>query len=262
MWSVYRARLMNSLAQIQILVADDNEINRRFVVEALRSEVSEVLETDNGQQAVSICTRLRPDVLLLDIHMPGMDGLETLNRIISNTTGDKYKPIAVALTADARQAEKERLLANGFDAFLSKPVSSNDILQCINSLLSNTEVALQAEQISDLRPEPVLDDQKALRATNGSWELLQTLRQMFSEELRVTCAELESRLQSGHYEPLAEQLHKLIASAGYCGASRLSRSARDLYESLLLQDLSRIGTAYATFLGQSDEVQRQLQAYR
>jgi len=108
-----------------VLVADDIETNRLLVAEMLQERGCRVLTAADGYEAVDMATAERPAVIVLDIRMPGMDGVETMGRI-RGIEGLEKTPI-IALTAQALKQEEDQLLAAGFDGYLRKPLSIEEL---------------------------------------------------------------------------------------------------------------------------------------
>jgi two-component system, cell cycle response regulator DivK len=104
----------------QILVVEDNERNMRLFCDVLQASGYRTLEATTGEQAVELVFEHRPDLVLMDIQLPDIDGVEALGRVRADD-GFASVPI-LALTAQAMEGDRERFLAAGFDGYLSKPV--------------------------------------------------------------------------------------------------------------------------------------------
>ncbi len=118
-----------------ILVVDDNAINRQLAVYLLKKGGYNVFEAESGRQAFTFLNGKIPDVILLDIQLPEMDGVEILKRIRSNVL---TKDITIiALTAYTMRGDKEKFEAAGFDGYLPKPIEpktfAKQILDIYNS---------------------------------------------------------------------------------------------------------------------------------
>ena len=118
-----------------ILVVDDNAINRQLAVYLLKKGGYNIYEAESGRQAFDFLAEQTPDVILLDIQLPEMDGVEVLKRIRANAA---TKDITViALTAYTMRGDKEKFEAAGFDGYLPKPIEprtfANQILEIHNS---------------------------------------------------------------------------------------------------------------------------------
>jgi len=122
-----------------ILVAEDNDANLRFVWDYLLAKGYEVIVARNGVEAIARVREKRPDLILMDIQMPVMDGLEATRRIRADA-GLEGIPI-VALTALARPGDRERCVGAGVDEYLSKPVSLKWLAQTIETQLGGSRMA-------------------------------------------------------------------------------------------------------------------------
>jgi two-component system, sensor histidine kinase len=122
------------VAGATILVADDNEINRKLIRLMLASEHCNVIEAQDGLQAFAKLANCSVDLVLLDVQMPVMDGEETIKRIRNSPREWRDVPV-IALTANAFPGERERLLALGMTEFLAKPVDQGALISKIESLL-------------------------------------------------------------------------------------------------------------------------------
>ena len=118
------------LASLKILAAEDNEINRRILGRMLRKLGTQVDLVENGLEAVIATKQAAYDVILMDIQMPEMDGLEATKRILTESTG-KHRPRIIACTANATGEERARCLAVGMDDFLVKPLKMNKVVEAL-----------------------------------------------------------------------------------------------------------------------------------
>lgn len=118
----------------RILLVEDNEMNRDMLSRRLTRSGHEVLLAIDGEQAVAMTAGERPDIVLMDIGLPGIDGWEATRRIRAD---EPTVPI-VALTAHAMSGERERALAAGCDDFDTKPVDLPRLLGKIDALLAGS----------------------------------------------------------------------------------------------------------------------------
>jgi len=113
----------------RVVVVEDNERNMKLFREVLESSGYRTLEAETGERAVALTTEHRPDLVLMDIHLPDIDGVEALRRLRAN---ERTASVPVlALTAQAMEGDQERFLAAGFDGYLSKPVNIADLLDAV-----------------------------------------------------------------------------------------------------------------------------------
>ena len=114
---------------LQVLVVEDNELNMKLFREVLESSGHRMLEAETGRRAVALTTEHRPDLVLMDIQLPDIDGVEAL-RILRADERTASVPV-LALTAQAMEGDRERFLPAGFDGYLSKPVNIADLLDAV-----------------------------------------------------------------------------------------------------------------------------------
>lgn len=117
----------------RILYVEDNFQNKRLVRKILAARGYDVLEADDGLTGVEVATKEQPDLILMDISLPGIDGVEATQRIKSHN-GTHAIPV-IALTANAMRGDRERFIAAGCDDYLPKPISTADLLGMIKKHL-------------------------------------------------------------------------------------------------------------------------------
>ncbi len=119
---------------IRILVAEDNAVNRELLRELLEARGYTVFEACDGQEALQMIEESLPELLLLDIGMPVLDGFAVIRRIRENPRL-ALLPV-VAVTAYAMQGDREKILRSGFDGYLSKPLSPSTLTAELDRLLT------------------------------------------------------------------------------------------------------------------------------
>ncbi len=117
----------------RVLIAEDNPVNRELLRELLETRWHAVTEAANGQEALQLIAVTPPDILLLDLDMPVLDGFATVRRIRENPSLASLPVLAV--TAHAMQGDREKVLASGFDGYLSKPIQSLLLFEELERLL-------------------------------------------------------------------------------------------------------------------------------
>jgi CheY-like chemotaxis protein len=121
---------------IRILVAEDNAVNRELLRELLEARGYTVLEACDGQEALQMIGQTKPELLLLDIGMPVLDGFGVIRKIRENPRLATLPVVAV--TAYAMRGDRERILKSGFDGYLSKPLSPSSLTAELDRLLTNS----------------------------------------------------------------------------------------------------------------------------
>jgi len=117
----------------RILIVEDNPQNMRLIEMTLRDKNYTLLEATDGEEALDMAIRERPDLIIMDIRLPKMSGLEVTKRL-RETPAFSHTPI-IAITAYAMKGDKERIIESGCDAYLSKPINTNELPKVIAEML-------------------------------------------------------------------------------------------------------------------------------
>jgi CheY-like chemotaxis protein len=219
------AALVPALPKPRILVADDNPLSLRFFAEALDVLGYAIGEAADGALALDHANASAYDVLLLDAHMPNLGGAEVLARIRAQA-GPSQHAIALATTADNDRATHAALRASGFADVLTKPLSIDALGTVLTRHAPNSAHATQA------RHDEALDDRQALAAAGGDAAIVAALRGLLVRELEAVPGEFASLGESEDANALRERLHRLDASAGFCGVPALLHAASALRAAL------------------------------
>lgn len=123
-----------SLEHLCVLLVEDNAVNRRVAHLMLQRMGVDVVSAESGEEAVSIAADRRFDVILMDINMPDMDGIETAAAIREQIAPGEPAPRIIALTASALTEDRDRCLEAGMERFVSKPVSLEELRQALESV--------------------------------------------------------------------------------------------------------------------------------
>jgi two-component system cell cycle response regulator DivK len=117
----------------KVLVVDDTRAARELIRAILKRVRCDIIEASHGQEALVLIQQERPDLVLLDIDMPGLDGLTVVKKIRENTSLAGLPVVAV--TAFAMEGDREKAMAAGFTAYLTKPVRASILRQQVQQLL-------------------------------------------------------------------------------------------------------------------------------
>jgi CheY-like chemotaxis protein len=117
----------------KVLVIEDNRDNMRLISYALRRSGYEVISAESGEEGVELAVSERPYLILVDINLPGIDGLETTRRI-RNSAADGQVPI-IAITSHAMFGDRDRILQAGCSAYFEKPIDPLTIIKSIHAAI-------------------------------------------------------------------------------------------------------------------------------
>jgi two-component system sensor histidine kinase BarA len=221
---------LQQLPPVRVLAVDDMEINLRLLSTWLKPSPLILDLAYSGQEALQLCQRKEFDLILMDVQMPHMDGLQA-SRLIRHTKLNLGTPI-IAVTAHAFKEEQERLLANGMDDYLPKPLKLSSLIDLIERWCQ----APQAEQLTHL------DWHLALKRANGNASAAQDVFEQFILQLPALIADIEHHSQQQHFSQLLSVVHKLHGACcytgvpllhGYCGETESLLKNQQQQESLI-----------------------------
>jgi CheY-like chemotaxis protein/HPt (histidine-containing phosphotransfer) domain-containing protein len=225
-----------TLAGAHLLLVEDNEINREFATELLRSEGIVVDEAVNGEEALEKVRNHNYDAVLMDIQMPVMDGLEATRRIralAAATGGERYARLPIiAMTALAMAQDAEQSHAAGMNDHVTKPIAPEQLLAALArwvrlpgeptaATAPTTAAAHGGELPADLRILSALDAHEGVRRIGGKAEAYRRQLHRFREHYPDAIAELQRLVQKGDLRHAEEQCHTLKGVSGNIGAQAL-----------------------------------------
>ncbi len=120
-----------------ILIIEDNERNLKLVRDVLQVKGYETLEAVTGEDGVKLAVEKKPDLVLMDIQLPGINGIEALGQLRANPVTEKIPVIAV--TASVMQQDRKMITAAGFDAYVGKPINLKEFLDAVRHTLEGKQ---------------------------------------------------------------------------------------------------------------------------
>ena len=121
------------MANELILIVEDNEKNRRLMRDVLQFKGYRLAETETGEDAVRLARELHPDLILMDIQLPGIDGITAFRQIRADAA-TKTIPV-MAVTASAMTQDRKTIMAAGFEGYQSKPLNVKGFIEAVRRLL-------------------------------------------------------------------------------------------------------------------------------
>jgi two-component system cell cycle response regulator DivK len=116
-----------------ILIVEDNDKNRKLVRDVLTFKGYAIIEAETGEAGIRLAQERRPSLVLMDIRLPGIDGMEALRRLRADPTTREI-PV-MAMTASVMSEDRQRIMGAGFDAYQGKPIEVNDFVAAVAQLL-------------------------------------------------------------------------------------------------------------------------------
>ncbi len=203
----------SALRGLRVLAVEDNEVNRLVVERMLAKQGASVTCAEDGPGALAAIARERPDLVLLDIQLPGMSGFEVAGRVreLEKERGARRLPL-VALTAHALAGDRERCIAAGMDGFVTKPFTVQSLTLGILSVLTATGVAGASAAAGAGHGGRFA---AGLAALEGDEELFRVAAERMRDSHAATLRTLQDAIASRSAEAIAREAHRLKASWHY-----------------------------------------------
>lgn len=217
---------------IKVLLAEDNKVNQLVAVEMLKYCHCNVTVANNGIEAIASLLEEDFDLVLMDIHMPEMDGMEAVRQIRNNA---KYNELPIiALTANVLVSDHEQYLQMGMNAVVTKPISMEQLKQIIYSytpssslvaVTSETEQATfeQNHIMQQLLLLTVVKADIAIERLNGKVNIYIHMLEQFIEDYLDFALRMRNFLELEQYEEISRALHTLKGSSSYLEAQEINK---------------------------------------
>ena len=233
-------------SSINVMVVDDNDVNLRLAEIILHKHKARVTTAISGEQALDYAGMNSYDIIFMDLHMPGLDGYETTNKIREITPGKQ--PVIIALTANAMPLEKQKVSESGMNGILIKPVSDAVLSKVIDQWIlkasidsssfndidldAPSEAAADSSDHSSTSSRNIFSLELAKEFTGNNEELAYELFDMLRAELANYSSAIREAADNRDLVKLREQAHKLHGASRCCGTTELKQASSHM-ESLI-----------------------------
>lgn len=226
-----------SIAGARVLLVEDNPINQQVAEELLKGFGLQVDVANGGRVAVERAAATRYDLVLMDLQMPDMDGLEATRQIRARER--RHRVPIIAMTAAAMSEDRDAARAAGMDDHLSKPIDIERLVGVLQRWIPERTIApavlpapLPAEAGPAIPPIDGIDVQQALTRLGGNAALLRRLLRQFADGYGEAALPLQTSLDRGDRATAARMLHSLRGTAGSIGAMQVHAAAAALETAL------------------------------
>jgi signal transduction histidine kinase/DNA-binding response OmpR family regulator len=211
---------------VRVLLVEDNVVNQRVAIGLLERRGHEVTLAQDGREAVAASARHPFDLVLMDLQMPVMGGLEATAAIREREkeTGEHLR--IVAMTAYAMNGDRERCLAAGMDGYLSKPIDPRMLFEVVEHEAAPQPPAAAAAAAPS--PPPVFDEAELRARVSGDEELLSDVVRIFLEDCPARLTAITAAVERRDGEAIQLAAHALKGAAGNLAAKGLFEAARVL----------------------------------
>jgi hypothetical protein len=212
---------------LRILLAEDSLVNQKYALALLAKRGHHVSVASDGRQAVALASRERFDIVLMDVQMPELDGFAATAELRRAERGGQRRVPIVAMTAHAMEGDRERCLAAGMDAYVSKPLRPEDFLPTVERTAEGLETAAPAAPEAPLSDD-LVDWARARSRVGDDEGLLAELIEVFLEEFPKSRAQLQQAVDNGQAPVVGRIAHTLKSSFGHFAAATGAEAAQRL----------------------------------
>jgi PAS domain S-box-containing protein len=191
---------------LKILLAEDHPVNQRLAVAVLQNWGHTVTVTPNGREALEAWSREPFDLIVMDVQMPELNGLEATRAIRRMEQGSTNHIPIIAMTAHAFKGDREQCLASGMDGYVSKPINSDDLFATIESVLHPTEQSTSDRSSLDIRH---FSFDRVLERVGGDHQLLKEVLQLFFQDTERSIENIGQAISRGDARELERAAHRL-----------------------------------------------------
>ena len=217
----------------RILLAEDHPVNQRLARKILEKWGHNVVVASNGRKALEAIERNTFDLVIMDVQMPEMNGLEAarLIRAQEQGSGGTRLPI-IAMTAHAMKGDREQCLAAGMDAYVTKPIDPELLFRTIEGTAYESVVALPKPAKGSFDPEGLL------RRAGGDWGLAREVINMFLEDTPEVLAQMREAVGKNDFNAVERAAHRLKGAAANLEARQLARIAFEIEQAATAEKVS------------------------
>ena len=253
--------------QLNLLLVEDNPVNQRVARLVLASTGHLVDVVDNGLSAIEAVRTKRYDVVLMDVQMPGLDGMETTKRIRALPPPASKTPI-IAVTANAMSGAREEYLAAGMDDYISKPFQPAELRAQVERLAAADAARRNIEIVDCAAPSqtsmpPIFDPARLdeLKEMTDKAKFADMVGE-FAQGLEARIARLSDLVAQANWSEAAREAHDIGGISGTVGAARLSSLARELEAICKTGKPAECQTVFSPFAGEASKALRALKTYQ
>jgi signal transduction histidine kinase/DNA-binding response OmpR family regulator len=229
-----------AMPALRILLAEDNPVNQRLAFRLLEKMGHRVWLAHNGQETVDMVQARQFDLVLIDVQMPIMNGLEATLRIRALERGTGGHVPILAITAHAMKGDRERCIEVGMDGYIAKPVRAEALDEEIRRVISMGKGKKPENSSDTAAVEPALDQAELLARVEGDRELLQDLVRIFREDCPRQVQALREAIGSNNTQEIAAGSHALKGMLANLAGRRARAVAAGLEQSARHGELEKV----------------------
>ena len=255
---ITRYTVQEARNKLNVLVAEDNPINQRLVIELLKTRGHRVALASNGKEAIEAIEEEDFDLVLMDVQMPDMDGLTATREIRkmevhpqSSIFNRQYSIPIIAMTAHAMKGDRDKCLESGMDGYVSKPINVEELFGVIDKFSPKLKNHKKKRPFPSLKKteassKEVFDLSKAMEVVAGNEEIFKEIANIFLETSPPSMTKIREAIAGGDLLALEQAAHSMKGSVGHFGARRAFDAAYYLEKLGREKEMGEADNAFST----------------
>ncbi|MEO8493797.1 MAG: response regulator, partial [Planctomycetota bacterium] len=247
----------------RVLLVEDGLVNQRVAMGFLKRAGHRVTLAENGEEAIRCWEVQSFDIILMDVQMPVMDGLEATTEIRKREAASGKRIPIIAMTAAAMKGDKERCLEVGMDDYVSKPIAADTLFTTLarySNRLPEPETTVAPER--EMNEKEIFDSDLAMTQVPGGVAVLKDLARIFLMECPKLLKDLRQGLADENVEATQRAVHTLKGSARILAANRLGAISAELEKDARDKNLDVIRARFGEIEAAVDEACRVISTWR
>ncbi|MFK8007233.1 MAG: ATP-binding protein [Saprospiraceae bacterium] len=231
-------QISEALKEIKLLVVEDNPMNQRLIINILNLWDCSFEIASNGYRALEKSMKEKFDIILMDIHMPDIDGCETTREIRTNAKNPNQNTTIIALTAAVLLDKKNRAFEAGMDDFLTKPFSPKQLKIHLGKWLNIETKNSKPSYYSQLSQNEIvhLDFTYLLDSCQGDHVFVKEMIEIFLKEIPIAMKQMKTELDNKNWQAIAEIAHRIKTNYMMVGLNIQKNNALDIEKSIKIND--------------------------
>jgi signal transduction histidine kinase/CheY-like chemotaxis protein len=246
-------KIPESFKNLSVLIADDEEYNRFLLKNILQNWGVQFKEANNGNEVVTAACNHPFDLILMDINMPEMNGIEATKEIVKCDPEIKI----IAVTAVTEKIDQQACFEVGMKGFLFKPFTEKDLFEIINSMIYENSDNTKSNNI-----KPPIDISELRRLAGNDEKFLEEMIRLFIKSMETGISGIAEALKSENRDAVYENAHKMAAPVKHIGVNELYENIKQL-EKISKQStpISSINTVFIEIKNEIESINEMLKSY-
>jgi PAS domain S-box-containing protein len=247
---------------LRILLAEDNAVNRQLAIRLLEKRGHSVIAVNDGRQALEALEREKFDLVLMDVQMPEIDGLEATRTIRGRERNTGIHQLIISVTAHVMKGDREKCIEAGADDYISKPIQSEELYAAIERLWTSPRTTeFSSPKTSAALSAAVLDPKELLERVEGDRDLLADMIRLFRAEALSLLQTLREAVEKNDASAISRASHTLKGALGNFGPGPAYQAAQNMDEMARTGDVKAANALLSVLESEIERLQAALEPF-